>query len=539
MLRRDLFASLSALAALGAWRRQAQESAEPQTDASEDSLVADLEVAERVIGIRFTDAEREQAVGAVRDMQQRFAARPSFEPGQDEVPALRFDPYFGNKPPVDKRAPAPAAVKAELPADRDDLGFASLARLRGHLDAKEISSVELTQLFLDRCERLDPKLMAIVTRLDESALAEAARCDRELAAGESRGFLHGIPYGAKDLFDTKGIRTTYGAAPFRDRVPDRDARVVQQLREAGAVLIAKTSLGALAYGDLWFGGRTRCPWNTELGSSGSSAGSASGVAGGLFPFALGTETYGSIVSPSVRNGATGLRPTFDSVSREGAMALCWSLDKVGPLARRAEDALAVFGALAPARADDTKLSDMRVGYRPAWFEGQGGDPRALEALRAAGVKLVEIELPEGPFDALLTVLFTEAAAAFESLTRSDADDRLTWQADQAWPNSFRAAWFTPAIELVQADRLRTRLALAYRELFAGVDAMVGPPFADDLVLTTNFTGHPCLVLRSSIRDGVPQSMCLWGRLGGEATLGRLGGVLEEAFDCWDERPPGF
>ena len=532
MHRRDLFASLSAMAALGAWQRLAQDetsasgSQGPGEDSERDALAADMEAAERVIGIRFTEAERNQAIGTVREMQQRLTRRGTFEPGRGESPATRFDPYFAGETGRLETPASPGSKPSAVPENKDELAFASLAQLRGHLDRREVSSVELTRLFLARCERFDPKLFAIVTRLDESALAEAERCDRELAAGQSRGFLHGIPYGAKDLFDTAGVRTTYGAGPYRERIPDRDARVVTQLREAGAVLMAKTSLGALAYGDLWFGGRTRCPWNTEIGSSGSSAGSASGVAAGLFPFALGTETYGSIVSPSVRNGVTGLRPTFGSVSREGAMALCWSLDKVGPLARRAEDALAVFGALGRARAESRELSKMRVGYRPAWFEGEAvGDGRALEALREAGVELVEIELPEGPWEALLTVLFVEAAAAFEDLTRSGADDELAWQEEAAWPNSFRAAWYTPAIELIQADRIRTELAMRYRELFAGLDAIVGPPFAEDLVLTTNFTGHPCLVLRSSVEEGVPQSMCLWGQLGGEQTIARLAAVL--------------
>lgn len=542
MNRRDLLASLSALGAVGAWRRAAQDDPGGADESTGGPTVRDLAAAEKVLGISFTDVEREQALGAVEEILGRTALRPGFVPGGDAWPATSFDPYAGaDRPAGNEPVVPPQATAGARPGD-DRLAYASLAQLRGLLDRRELSSVELTRLTLDRIGRLDEKLEAIVTTCTERALAEANRCDGELKAGDPRGFLHGIPYGAKDLFDSAGIRTTYGAKPFRDRVPTADAEVVERLGEAGAVLAAKTSLGALAYGDIWFGGRTNCPWNLELGSSGSSAGSASGVAAGLFPYALGTETYGSIVSPSVRNGTVGLRPTFDTVSRRGAMALCWSLDKVGPIARRVEDALAVLAATAsrPLRSEPRDLGDLRVGYRAAWFEGErGGDPRTLELLREAGVELVEVELPEGPWESLLTILFVEAAAAFEALTREGLDDELAWQEDVAWPNSFRAAWFTPAIEFVQADRLRSRLVARYAELFAGVDALVGPPFAEDLVLTTNFTGHPCLVLRSSVDGGTPRSICLWGQLGGEATIAKIGARLEAGFDCWHVAPAGF
>ena len=502
-------------------------------------------------GMSLTEAEREQVARSFPEIRERLELRRGAELPNALAPATVFDPYLGETPPAAGR-PAPLApdTAPELPADAADVAFAPVSWLRAWLDAGELSSVELTELCLERCTRLDATLEAIVTLCPERALAEARAADARIAKGESAPLL-GIPYAAKDLFDTAGIATTYGAAPYRDRVPLRDAVAVERLARAGAVLVAKSTLGALAYGDIWFGGRTNCPWDIERGSSGSSAGSCAGVAAGMFPFALGTETYGSIVSPCVRNGATGLRPTFGRVPRTGSMALCWSLDKIGPIVRRVADAAPVLAALAgpdpgdpssriatPFRTSSVELSKLRVGYRPEWFEGErGADPAVLEHLRELGCTPVEVELPAGPWASLLTLLMVEAAAAFEELTRSGRDDELTWQDDSAWPNTFRSHWMVPSVEVVQADRLRRRLCEAYRELFRDVDVLVGPPFAADLVLTTNFTGHPCLVLRSAVTEDGPRSICLWGALDGEAGLIRLGSALERRLACWDARPP--
>jgi len=396
----------------------------------------------------------------------------------------------------------------------------------------------------------------VITLTEDLALAQARRADAEIRAGHYRGPLHGLPWGAKDLFDTKGIKTTWGAMPYKDRVPESDAEVVRRLDQAGAVLVAKTTLGALAYGDIWFGGKTRNPWDLEQGSSGSSAGSASGTASGLFAFSLGTETLGSIVSPSMRCGATGLRPTFGRVPRTGAMALCWSLDKVGTICRTVEDTALVLNAIHgsdegdPSSVDEplafdanAPLDEIRVGIVPAWFDGRGAneiDRSALAALRNIGVQIVEIEMPKMDPSPLLTILNVEAASAFEELTLSGRDDELVWQEPQAWPNSFRKAWFTPAIELVQAERIRRDVCNAMAGVFEGVDAIFGPSYAGGMLLITNNTGHPSITLRAGINArGRPHGVTLWGGLFDEGTIARIGMALEAELGVWDKRPQAY
>lgn len=529
---------------------------------------ADVARAEGFLGIAFTDPEREQMLGDLGRRVGRFERRRRAELPNPLAPAEVFDPFLGKPtPPVVRRLEAPESTPRPLPEDPADIAFAPAFELSGWIRSGELTSVRLTEIYLERIERLDPKLYACITVTADLALAQAERADAELAAGRWRGPLHGLPYGAKDLFDTAGIATTWGAEPFRDRVPAGTAAVVERLEQAGAVLIAKTSLGALAYGDLWFDQRTRNPWNLEQGSSGSSAGSASGVAAGLFAFALGTETYGSIVSPSMRCGATGLRPTFGRVPRSGAMALCWSLDKVGPICRSVQDTAWVLAAIEGAHAGDPMsrdlpltwdgrrpLEELTVGYSPDWFEGLGlldgeddeagvangavanGDRACLEALRDLGVKLVEVELPDLPLDPLLTLLEVEAASAFEDLTRSNRDDLLTWQDDAAWPNTFRSAWTIPAPEFLQAQRLRRKLCEAYAAATADVDLLISPSFAANLLLITNFTGHPCLCLRSAIHNGRPTGTTLWGQLAGEGDLLRVGTALEARLGVARLRP---
>jgi Asp-tRNA(Asn)/Glu-tRNA(Gln) amidotransferase A subunit family amidase len=514
-----------------------------------------IAAAEAILGISFTEEERAMMAPGLEAKVARYDRRRAGAAlGNERAPLTTFDPWLGaGAPQGDYQAYAALPDPGPLPESDEDIAFAPVWKLAIWVRSTQLSSERLTSIYLDRIERYDGKLFACITVLKEPALAEARERDGELAKGKWRGLLHGIPYGAKDLFDTAHVRTTWGAEPWADRVPTSDATVVTKLREAGAVLLAKTSLGALAYGDRWFDKRTNNPWNTQQGSSGSSAGSAAGTAAGLFAFALGTETYGSIVSPCMRCGTTGLRPTFGRVSRGGAMALCWTLDKVGPIARSVRDTRLVLDAIAgidehdpstqamPLQAMDRRaFKDLKVGLRREWFEGRGasdGDRAGLAALEELGVEIVELELPEGPHDTLMTILDVEAASAFEDMTRANQDDLLQWQAPQAWPNTFRSAWMIPAIELVQADRYRRMVAEGMARAMLGVDAVFGPSFAGGMLMLTNFTGHPCLVLRTGMNQrGMPQGSTLWAPLAGEGVLFRLGEAIETKLGVASLRP---
>jgi Asp-tRNA(Asn)/Glu-tRNA(Gln) amidotransferase A subunit family amidase len=579
LLHASWAASLATLAGCRPDRQSTAPSSPPPAAATGSITPADVASAERVVDVHYTTSERKQIVDSIESQLGALKARRTVVPGNDEPPATVFDPR-----PLGFRPPAPAstgvslgaAAPGALPSDPADIAYAPVSALGHWLRTRAITSVRLTELYLERLERLGPKLACVVTLTPELALRQAAAADAELAAGKPRGPLHGIPWGAKDLFDTAGIETSWGAETHRSRIPSRDAVVVQRLRDAGAVLVAKLSLGALAYGDQWFGGRTRNPWNTEEGSSGSSAGSAAAAAAGLVGFALGTETLGSIVSPSMRSGTCGLRPTFGRVARTGAMALCWSLDKIGPLGRRAECCAAVLGAIdgrdpadpssldVPRFAyqgtahDPADLAGVRIGWHPSWFEGDSKtndlDRDVLEHLRRLGAELVEVELPDLPYDGLSLILMAEAAACFEPLTLEDRDDELAWQDPEAWPNTWRLARFIPAVDLVQADRLRRRVIEAMHETFerSGVALFVAPSFGP-LLTITNYTGHPSLTVRTGIvesptrslfdepGDGpahrVPHGITLWGRLFDEATLVRVGRALEDTLGVWDVRPP--
>ncbi len=446
--------------------------------------------------------------------------------------------------------------RVDLPSDDEDIAFAPVTDLSRWIERGELSSERLTKIYLKRLKKYGPKLECVITLTEELALSQARRADEEIRSGKYRGPLHGIPWGAKDLFDTKGIATTWGAMPYKDRVAEDDAVVVRKLEEAGAVLVAKTTLGALAYGDIWFGGKTRNPWDLDQGSSGSSAGSASGTAAGLFGFSLGTETLGSIVSPTMRCGVTGLRPTFGRVARTGAMALCWSLDKVGAICRGVEDCVLVLDAIRGSDAGDASsvdeplafdagapLDELRVGIVPAWFDGRGAndiDRAALKALRKTGVQIVEIEMPEMNPGPMRTILNVEAAAAFEELTLSGRDDELVWQEPRAWPTSFRKAWFTPAIELVQAERIRRQICVQMAGVFDGLDAMFGPSFAGGMLLITNNTGHPSVTLKAGITErGRPHGVTLWGGLFDEGVICRVGMALEAELGVRDMRPQAY
>ncbi|MFP6730456.1 MAG: amidase [Alphaproteobacteria bacterium] len=544
---------------------------------SQPGITADtIAAAEPLAGIEFSAAERTQILAKIDEKIDWLRACRRFVPENGLGPATVFDPRLPGMDilPQDGGFTPSDAPPPPLPEQDIDIAFAPLTTLAGWLREGAITSSRLTALYLERIERIGPTLECTVTVTRDLAIAQAAEADREIAAGLYRGPLHGIPWGAKDLLDTAGIATTWGAAPYRDRMPTRDAAVVRRLHDAGAVLIAKTTLGALAFGDIWFGGRTRNPWHIDEGASGSSAGSASATAAGLVGFAIGTETLGSIVSPCERCGVTGLRPTFGRVSRAGAMALSWSLDKIGPICRAVEDSALVLDTLNGYDAADPGSIDMpfayhagrsvkglRLGYSPAWFEGDQAtdvDRAALSAAQAIGLELVEITLPDLPYDSLMTILDADCAAAFEELTLSGRDDLLVRQDDEAWPNLFRTAHLIPAVAYVQVERLRRAVMIAMADVFQGIDAMIGSTPEGAMLTITNFTGQPSLTLpagfleRPLLGDGtlsrdapsksgpkhrMPQGITLWGRLFDEDTLCAIGMALEAHFNLANQRPP--
>lgn len=532
----------------------------------------DISAAERVLGVDYTEAERLQMIEAVALQIGRAQALRAAGIANSVHTASRFDPRLPGFTTPQANFVRLAEAEPKLPSSDTDIAFAPVTALSHWVRTGQISSLRLTEIYLDRIHRLGPALECIALATPERALHQARAADARLAAGIWLGPLHGIPYGLKDLLDTKGLPTTWGAEPYIDRVADADAAIVRRLEAVGAVLVAKTSLGALAYGDIWHGGRTRNPWNLEEGSSGSSAGSGSGTAAALFGFSIGTETLGSIVSPATRCGATGLRPTFGRVSRIGAMALCWSLDKIGPICRSVADTALVLEAINGFDQEDPSSigagfawdagaarAPLRVGYFPAEMEGEL-DLAALAALRRLGHELVVLERAPLPYESMLDILTAEAAAAFEELTLSNRDDLLTWQENFSWPSTFRRARFLSAVDHVQRDRLRRLVMVEVDRWFTQVDAIIGAPLVGPMGLITNFTGHPCLALRSGfqqlgtrqprglgvpvgIADGplhrVPHSAWLWGRLFDEGTLLSLGMALEAEFGVAAERPEGF
>ncbi|HME58660.1 MAG TPA: amidase [Terracidiphilus sp.] len=465
-----------------------------------------------------------------------------------------------------------------LPANDDAIAFAPVWQLSRWIESRKLTSTRLTEIYLHRLERYNAQLRCVITLTREHAMAQARQADTEIAAGRYRGPLHGIPWGAKDLLDTAGIPTTYGAEPFRNRVPAADSTVVDRLNAAGAVLVAKLSLGALALNDIWFGGQTMNPWLPEEGSSGSSAGPGAAVAAGLVGFAIGSETGGSIVSPSMRCGVTGLRPTYGRVPRTGAMTLCWSLDKLGPMARSVEDTVLVLKAISGPDGRDlasvpselafdatANVKGVRIGYFPSWMKEASAtdvDRAALEAVKKLGMKLVEVTIPDWPYDSLNLILFAEASAAFEELILSHKVDELKMQVPDAWPNCFRQSRFLSAVDLVQADRFRRKVAQEMARVFTEVDMLLVPSLRDEILVITNSTGHPSLTLRAGFVEvsearsdwapdpkhplprfspprRVPHGVTLIGRLFDEGTLAEVGLALEREFAVAGERPPGF
>ncbi len=541
--------------------------------------------AEKLVQVHLTDADRAQATSNWRSAMAPLYERrvgPRKVPLEEGVaPWSRCDPAQATgsmgMPSADRFVRSSTGPRP-LPVDDAEIAFAPVTDLSRWIESRKITSERLTGIYLERLRRLDSKLRCVITFTDALALRQAREADREIAAGHYRGPLHGIPWGAKDLLDTAGIPTTYGAEPFRDRVPASDAAVVVRLREAGAVLVAKLSLGALALNDVWFGGQTMNPWLLEEGSSGSSAGPGAATAAGLVGFAIGSETGGSIVSPSMRCGVTGLRPTYGRVPRDGAMTLCWSLDKLGPMARGVEDTMLVLRAISgpdaadissvPSRLDfdaNAPVEGLRVGYFPGWMKEAPAtdvDRAALETVRKLGMVPVEVSIPDWPYDNLDLILFAEAAAAFEELTLSGNDHTLRAQVPDAWPNTFRQARFLSAVDYVQADRLRRKVAMEMARVFSQVDLLLVPSLRDEMLTITNFTGHPSLTLRAGFVEvaearsdwapdpsrplpkfnpprRVPHGVTLIGRLFAEGLIGRVGVHLERAFGVAEEHPAGF
>lgn len=465
-----------------------------------------------------------------------------------------------------------------LPKWDAEIAYAPLWRLARWLETRSLTSERLTAIYLERLEKFDPKLKCVITLTGDLARSQAKQADREIASGAYRGPLHGVPWGCKDLLDTAGIRTTYGAEPYKDRLPETDSVVVQRMHEAGAVLVAKLSLGALALNDVWFGGQTMNPWLPEEGASGSSAGPAAATAAGLVAFAIGSETEGSIVAPSMRCGVTGLRPTFGRVPRTGAMTLSWSLDKLGPMTRSVEDAILVLAAMSGADSDDLAsrsvglafdargdIKTLRVGYFPRWMQESPAtdvDRKALRAVEQLGMELVQVSLPDWPYDSLNAILYAESAASFEQLTLNRLIDQLKVQTPDAWPNAFRQSRFISAVDFVQADRFRRAVAQEMERVLTEVDLLLVPSLRDEMLTISNYTGHPALTLpvgfvevtearsdwdpdpdrplpRFKTPRRVPYGITLVGRLYDEGTIAQVGLALERLFNVNKEHPPHF
>jgi Asp-tRNA(Asn)/Glu-tRNA(Gln) amidotransferase A subunit family amidase len=531
------------------------------TDDPKQPLTAEMaDVASRVFGLAFTAAELDSLVGSLNDFRADYETIRAVDLKNDVAPALYFNPL-----PTGFQLPqgadsfvASAAGQVRMPANRDELAFYTVVQLGELIRTRQISSEELTRLFLNRLKTHSPKLLNVVTLTEELALEQARKADALLKAGTYLGPLHGIPYGAKDLLARRGYKTTWGSVPYKDQTLDYDATVVKRLEAAGAVLCAKLAVGELAMGDVWFGGMSRNPWKPETGSSGSSAGSGSTVAAGLLPFAIGTETLGSIVSPSTVCGVTGLRPTYGRVSRHGAMALAWSMDKVGPMTRSVEDCALIFNAIqGPDGLDPTvmkarfryapmpSLKGMRIGYVQKAFAtsypNRANDSTTLATLRKLGATLVPIELPTFRYGALRLIISVEGAAAFDELTRTGRDDLMVRQGKNAWPTTFRAARFIPAVEYVQANRIRTQLINQMHTVLKKADVTVylSPTYAGGNLTLTNLTGHPCVVLPNGFNPTpTGNSITFNGQLFEEGQLLAVAKAYQDATD-WHKKHPNL
>jgi Asp-tRNA(Asn)/Glu-tRNA(Gln) amidotransferase A subunit family amidase len=540
--------------------------------------------AEKLMQVTMTPAERQQAADSWRtSLAQYFERRTGPRKvvlTDTDAPATLWNPMLPGiaASPSRNQFIRSKPDHAPLPSNDDAIAFAPVTQLSRWIETRKLTSERLTNIYLSRIERLDPKIRSIITLTKDHALTRAKATDAEITAGKYRGPLHGIPYGVKDLLDTKEIPTTYGAEPFRNRIPGADSAVVRRLNEAGAVLLAKLSLGALALNDIWFGGQTMNPWLLEEGASGSSAGPGAATAAALVGFSIGSETGGSIVSPAMRCGVTGLRPTFGRVPRTGAMTLCWSLDKLGPMTRSVEDGMLVLQAISgpdagdpssvPSKLDfdaNASIAGLKVGYITQWMKESPAtdvDRAAMETMKKLGMQLQEVTLPDWPYSSLMPILFAEGAASFEELALNNQLGSLRVQVKDAWPNLFRQSRFLSAVDFVQADRLRRKVALEMARVFRQVDIMIVPSLRDEQLTITNFTGHPSLTMRAGFVDvsearsdwapdpanplpkfspprRVPHGITILGRLFDDGLLGQVGVALERAFGVVGEHPPGF
>ena len=513
--------------------------------------------AQSLLGLEFTEAEADSMIFDVTDNRRNFEEIRKVPINNEVAPAVAFNPlpigFTFDKTPSKFILSTTPSVK--LPINKSDLAFMSVRELAELIRTKQISSLELTQFFLERLKTYDKQLACVITLTEDLAIQQAKKADAEIAKGKYRGLLHGIPYGAKDLLAKKGYKTTWGSVPFKDQVLDYDATVVTRLEEAGAVLCAKLTLGELAWGDVWFGGTTKNPWNLKRGSSGSSAGSASSVSAGLLPFAIGSETLGSIVSPSSECGTTGLRPSFGRVPRTGAMALSWSMDKLGPICRTVEDCAIVFNAIKGTDGKDLSTIDasfsfngnrkdlkgIRIAYLKKDFDRnyptKSQDSLSLATLRKLGAELIPLELPNYPVGDMTIILSAEAATAFDELTRNGKDDTMVRQIKNAWPNSFRASRFIPAVEYLQANRLRTKLIQDMETKLKDIDVYISPAFGNANLTLTNLSGHPCVVLPNGFRpEGRPTSITFMGKLFGEGKLLEVAKIYQDATDFHKKHP---
>ncbi len=524
----------------------------------------DIKTAAKVIGLEFTRKEINLMREDVAENLAAYQTLRKYPLDNGVFPAIEFNPLipFVAEPALNRKEKPititlPETPGLTVPENLEELAFAPVTVLAQLVRSRQITSVELTKMYITRLKRYDPLLKCVITLTEDLAMLQAQRADKEIAEGKYRGPLHGIPWGAKDLLATKGFKTTWGAKPYETQMIGVDATVVKRLEEAGAVLVAKLSMGALAWGDVWFGGKTRNPWSPEEGSSGSSAGPASATAAGLVGFSIGTETWGSIVSPSTICGVTGLRPTYGRVSRYGAMALSWSMDKIGPICRSAEDCALVFNAIYGPDGKDFTLVDrpfewdlamdiktLRIGYVKDLFEkdekeypNKKHDAKVLETFRSLGFDLVPIKLPDFPVDSLAYILNAEAAAAFDELTRSGKDDLMVRQIRQAWPNVFRHSRLIPAVEYIQANRLRTVLIQQMAEILKDIDAYIVPSFGGNHLLLTNLTGHPAVVVPNGFDEkGIPVSITFMGNLFKEAEALLLAKTFQDATDFHKKHP---
>ena len=520
-----------------------------------------IKEAEALVGLEFTETEREALVRGVNANARSYAQLRTVSIPNSVPPAVQFDPILpGMTFSNERKTPRFTKVaRVARPANLEAVAFWPVLQLAELVRTRQVSPVELTEMYLQRLKTHGPRLEAVITLTEERALAQARAADSEIRRGRYRGILHGIPWGAKDLLATKGIRTTWGAKPYENQILDEDATVVRRLDEAGAILVAKLTLGALAQGDRWYGGMTRNPWKLDQGSSGSSAGPGAATVAGLVGFSIGSETLGSIVSPSTRNGATGLRPTFGRVPRTGAMALSWSMDKLGPMCRSVEDCAAVFASIQGPDGKDPTMKDLpfnwdarqdirelRIGYYKSAFDATENHPTksfddaALDVMRSKlGVSLIPIETPtKYPLNALRIILNAESAAAFDELTRGKDDDLM--EDSSTWPRSFRQSRFIPAVEYLQANRIRTLVMEEMDKVMQQVDVFITPSFGGNVLLLTNLTGHPAVVMPNGFNtDGTPVSISFVGKLFGEAELMAVAKAYQDATGFHLQTPPLF